>query len=113
MPFIHVFGVPNTMPHAQRVDMENSIKKIVVAISELELTEKQVTCYLWSPLEFAGDIYIKVEGLFGKPGRTEEARAVLAHKLVAIARTYFPKPFLCECLIDPPFNPVWGYAISE
>lgn len=113
MPFIHVFGVPNTMPRSQRVDMERDIKTLVAGIPELEIMEKQVTCYLWSPIEFVGDVFVKVEGLFEKPKRTEEVRNRLARELVKIARSYFPKPFLCECLIDPPFNPAWGYAISE
>lgn len=108
MPFIHVYGIPDTMPRSQRVDMERDIKKAVAEIPDLELTEKQVTCYLWVPIEFVGDICVKVEGLFDNPKRTEAVRNILAQKLVAIARAYFPKPFLCECLIDPPFNPALG-----
>ena len=117
MPILLVFGATE---HFSRTTgkvalVRAELKSRVSEISELELSEAQVTVFF--PTDYLsgaegsekGDIVVFVEGLFIKPKRTPRVCERLAETVCATMRTHFPDAGLVECFVHS-FDPAQGFA---
>lgn len=112
MPVIIAYGIPSQTKLHDLEKFCNALIQRTAAVEELELTEKEVSCFFPRDLMDTGlgeEIIIFVEGLFETPQRTEEVRNRLADRLAECGKKFFPEADVCECFIKP-FNPKLGFA---
>ena len=115
MPILNVQGVPGDIAESKLKDFWKSLRAIVANVTELGLIKDQVKVFFPPDLLQEGlgeEIIIEIKGLFDKPKeRTNEVRNRLCEKVGCVATAFFPEA-LIEVLIEPPYNPDWGYWTS-
>jgi len=113
MPVIVVLGVRNAID--DRVHrFERKLKMTVAGITELGLSEDQVSCFFPDCNGLSRrsrDVIVFIEGLFIREDRTEKVRRDLALAVGKIIPNYLRDAKLIEVFVRP-FDPAWGFWSS-
>lgn len=117
MPIIKVSGLDAS--EKQKQILIYAMKHAVATISELEVTEKQVTPFIYQTTqEHANEVFvIEVHGLFakpeGKPERTPDVLKKLTRRIYMAVWTFLVGQGIngtkfIEIIVDPRINPEAG-----